>query len=150
MGAALGRVLGILLAALVCASVCGMAALYGAHVYALLTAAELGLATRGDVWLAPFVALESAAFREAWLFFVLLWGGLGGLIGIGKLWRVRLVKAVPPIVAASAAVAFLLGALSPILAMFGTLIAGCAAIAWCRMVPEWELGEAGSLPDPSP
>lgn len=149
IGTAVGRVFCILTAALLCAAVSGGAAICGALAVELLDAVWRGLAPPWDLLLLPVAALGDGESLE-FLVLGVLWTGLPcGCIAVWKLWHLRLVWAVPRIVGACAAVAFLLGGISPFLSMFFAPIAGLAAIAWCRMAHEWNLEDAASERAPS-
>ena len=129
--AAVLRVLQLVLSAAACALVAGLAALY--------VQGELLPPTDGAYGMTLWETLQDPFVRDVWSISVALAGGVGVLFALPLLWRVRLVRAVP-VVAAASTVGSVLFAMAFPLAMGAGLAGGVVAMFWCRTRPEWRIG----------
>ena len=128
---ALLRALGIAASAFVSAAVCGLAA---------LIALQLRLPETDGAYGTPLsLVLNDPFVFTVWQVTVVVGGLLGTLLGLAELWNVRLVRAVPTVLAVSTSVAFCLGFFSPFLAVVGVLFAVWPTMRLCTSVDAWRI-----------
>jgi len=118
------RVLALLTCSLVCAGVAGLLALR-AHVESLPP-------SDGAYGITVSETLRDPLVLSVWQMLVLA-GAAGGFVcSLWLLWRVDLLKAIPVVVAATVAAAYLSALIAPPLSAFVAMFVGVAVMYWFR------------------